>query len=396
MSESDEWDEAFLESDDPIPLRDELIESIVARLSKSNARGEGAPSENEDPVHHLVERRGEAIYADIVWNLTNLRYSPDQAKEHWLEVLNHKERVRGALGRDFGLRVAALDYFVNILGELASPRVIDPDVLAGLYKEAMFDPLTGLGNRRLYKERLAAEINRAKRYRTPFVVAIFDVDDFKSVNDRLGHAGGDRVLQRIAKSFSRSIRKSDVAARWGGEEFVILMPETHKRGGSVLAERLRIEVESSLHSDRATVSGGIAAYPVDGENESALFSFADRALYRAKSEGKNRVCVSPLERRAFPRLDESLVVRITPLAQDQEPLEARTSNIGVGGIAFRHDQPLWITSHVKGEIDIRGQIAPFIGRVVYVEETGKREFEVGLQFTEIDSKPRDLILKYTG
>jgi hypothetical protein len=212
----------------------------------------------------------------------------------------------------------------------------------------------------------------------------------------MGHSAGDRILKRIAANITKSIRKSDLAARWGGEEFVILMPETHKRGGAVQAERLRERVAKDLAADKITISGGIAAYPVDGEDEKSLFDFADRALYRAKSEGKNRICVSPLERRAFPRLDESLKVKITVLREETEIVESKTSNISVGGIAFIHDRPLWITNEILGEIQIGNQLASFVGRIVYVDETAQSRFEIGVQFTEIESKPRDLILKYTG
>lgn len=391
MAAKTEPDRELLTSDEPLPLRDELIEAIA-----QNSDAKGVAPQITGTIAKLREGRGEALYADVIWNLTNLRYDPPRAHELWAKVLTHRKEVAKILGRDFGIRVAALDYFVNILGELASPRVIDPDILAALYQEATLDPLTGLGNRRLYRERLAAELTRAHRYRTPFVVALFDVDNFKAINDRLGHSAGDKILKRIAADVNRSVRKTDLAARWGGEEFVILMPETHKRGGTIQAERLRARVERSLAVERITISGGIASYPIDGDSEKALFDFADRALYRAKSEGKNRVCVSPLERRAFPRLDESLLVKITPLAVDQESLETRTTNISVGGIAFLHDRPLWITSEIKGEITIGNQNVEFLGRIVYVEETSSRRFEVGVQFTDISQRARDLIHKYTG
>lgn len=371
----------------PILLRDELVEILAEDLPN---RGEA-----ENAAQLVLENRGDSIYTDLVWNLTNLRYESEDAKRLWKEVLEHKYLVSERLGRNVGIRVAALDYFANILGKLARPRVVDPNVLERLYRDAILDPLTGLANRRHYRERLNTEIVRARRYRSPFVLAIFDIDNFKSLNDTRGHAVGDDVLRMVAGVMREAIRESDLAARWGGEEFVLLMPETPKAGGLVVAERIRLRVEDIFSMDRVTISGGIASFPSDGENEDNLFSFADRALYRAKSEGKNRICPEVQERRTFARLPQNFQVRIALVPSTGQEMEGHTSNISGGGIAFVHDMPLAVTSQIRGEISLRGTTVKFLGRIVHVHEIAENCYDVGVQFLDIKPEDRDLILSFT-
>lgn len=371
---------------EPMVMPPEVIEEVIAQLTTPTPGG---------PSSDLLGRRGAGIYADLIWNLVSLKYPPAEAESHWQAVLELRRQLSDRVGRDVGVRVAALDYFINIRRELVMARVIDPETLDKLYREATIDPLTNLGNRRLYRERLEQELQRSIRYRTPFVIGIFDVDDFKRVNDRFGHARGDVVLKRVADAVRASIRKADIAARWGGEEFMVLMPETNKRGGSALAERLRARVEHDLADESVTISGGIAAFPIDGEDEKTLFSFADRALYRAKSEGKNCVRVAPFERRAFPRLDQHLKVNLLTLDDGTKVVDQTTTNVGLGGIALRHGEPLWISTKVRGELQWRGKPASFIGRIVYVEEMNVGIYEVGIEFIEIDPAPRDILLAHS-
>lgn len=337
----------------------------------------------------------DAPFSDLIHILTNMRYEPEEAKRMWRGILEHRETVGRSLGRDMGLRVSALDYFSNILKTMARPRVVDPQILERLYRDATVDPLTGLANRRHFLEHLTSEISRSRRYSSTFVLGIFDVDDFKQINDTLGHAAGDRVLKEVSRIFQGMVRDSDMVARWGGEEIVLLMPETPKRGAVVLADRIRERIKRKLAARKVTVSGGIASYPSDGKEESELFTFADRALYRAKSEGKDRICSAPNERRAFLRLDANLKVRITPVEGADEILDTETRNVGGGGIAFRHSEVLEISSRIRGEIEIGERLVSFFGRVARVEEVFANEYEVGVQFGEITEEDRQLVMSYS-
>jgi diguanylate cyclase (GGDEF)-like protein len=161
-------------------------------------------------------------------------------------------------------------------------------------RQALVDGLTGLANRRQSEEALASEIARADRLGTPLTIVLADLDDFKAINDDHGHATGDDVLREFAAVLRATVRDTDVAGRWGGEEFLLLLPGADGVGGAQLADRVRstLTERSFLGHEGAVVtvtcSFGVAQH-TPGLDERELFAAADRALYRAKREGKNRV-----------------------------------------------------------------------------------------------------------
>lgn len=155
------------------------------------------------------------------------------------------------------------------------------------------DGLTGAFNHASILTELAAEIQRSLRYEGPFSVILFDIDDFKMVNDRYGHLVGDYVLKEITRITKDNLRAIDKVGRYGGEEFLVILPETDQQKASVVGERLRMAVENTTfdpddHKIHVTVSGGIATY-LNGREEKDLIKEADDNLYHAKKEGKNRI-----------------------------------------------------------------------------------------------------------
>ncbi|MDR7414915.1 MAG: GGDEF domain-containing protein [Armatimonadota bacterium] len=180
--------------------------------------------------------------------------------------------------------IAWLQILSLVKGQLVAERV-----------RANTDPLTGLLNRRGIFIAFDVEAERHRRYGHPLSVVLFDVDHFKRINDRYGHGAGDRVLVSVARTVQGAIRPSDSLARWGGEEFLLLLPETPLRGALELAERLRREI-ASLVTEFGPVSAsfGVAAFrPTD--NLGTLVRRADAALYRAKEAGRNKVVAHPVE-----------------------------------------------------------------------------------------------------
>ena len=161
---------------------------------------------------------------------------------------------------------------------------------------ALHDPLTGLYNRRFLFDALEREIARSHRYGSPVSLAIFDVDDFKAINDDYGHATGDQVLRTIGAVASDTIRATDSIARIGGEEFAILLPDTDREDALGLAERVRDAIRTgvTLGARTVTLSGGVAACPRDATGADGLHRSADAALYRAKADGKDR-CAAAVE-----------------------------------------------------------------------------------------------------
>ena len=155
------------------------------------------------------------------------------------------------------------------------------------------DRLTGLANRRRLEESLQTEVLRARRYGKPFSVIMLDIDHFKVVNDGFGHQAGDNVLVAVAGLITRTARETDVAGRWGGEEFLLVCPETEIQVVAALAERLRVEFAATDFplAGKVTSSFGVAAF-TPGDSVKTLVQRADEALYRAKDNGRNCVEVA--------------------------------------------------------------------------------------------------------
>lgn len=178
---------------------------------------------------------------------------------------------------------------INIMLIVVIALLIKSYVRDQLEKTANYDALTKIYNRHLLYQVLEREINRSDRYNKEFSFILFDIDNFKRVNDSFGHDKGDLVLIELCRLCEDCIRKSDIFARFGGEEFVIVAPETGLEQGLILAEKIRKKVEE--HSFKAvghiTVSVGITQYD-KGDTRDSLYKRADIALYHAKRSGKNR------------------------------------------------------------------------------------------------------------
>jgi diguanylate cyclase (GGDEF)-like protein len=179
--------------------------------------------------------------------------------------------------------------------KLVLRRVLDRQYLlrqAGqkeLYKEmSIMDGLTGIYNRRYLDELLRREFERAKRYNQPLSVLMVDIDDFKKYNDTHGHQEGDELLKKIANFLVEAVRGVDMAFRYGGEEFLVFLPQTLKAGAVEVAKRL---VNLARQNLPATLSIGLAAFPEDANDMEELIKRADGALYQAKHLGKDRFCL---------------------------------------------------------------------------------------------------------
>jgi diguanylate cyclase (GGDEF)-like protein len=166
-------------------------------------------------------------------------------------------------------------------------------------KQALVDPLTGLPNRRVAEGALETELSRAGRFDEPLAMIMSDLDDFKRINDRWGHPFGDVVLREFAAALAESIRDIDLAGRWGGEEFAVVLPGTDLDGGAALAERIRANLRARVlvapdgERVEVTASFGVAAYPA-AQTKDELVGAADAALYDAKRGGKDQVARAEL------------------------------------------------------------------------------------------------------
>jgi diguanylate cyclase (GGDEF)-like protein len=204
---------------------------------------------------------------------------------------------------DFSAAGGLLSFLGNLVAQLA-PMVLvayitslfSADIHYGLNKAKLAsetDELTGLYNMRGFGAIIDREFQQSERYSRPFAVMMIDSDNLKQINDTYGHEGGNKLIRHLVKCIQDQLRNTDVMARYGGDEFVVLLPETNGQGGLELSERIRVkiaetgfEVQDKMVS--TSVSVGVASFPDDGGSVVALLEKADKAMYRAKQSGKNR------------------------------------------------------------------------------------------------------------
>ncbi len=241
------------------------------------------------PLDAMIGRRSPELFAQTV------------EREEFAEQLSLRGRVDGFIAELVGAKPVFALIAATRTSFMGEPVVMiglsdvtaQKEIEARLRDLATHDALTSAFNRRYFFEVAGAELVRARRYKRPMSIAMLDVDFFKRVNDEHGHAAGDEVLRGIVAACSRELRTQDVLARYGGEELVVLFPETDGRAARAVAERLRSAVEASSfpHGEaslRVTISGGVSSW--NGEEKlEATIERADEALYRAKKNGRNRV-----------------------------------------------------------------------------------------------------------
>jgi diguanylate cyclase (GGDEF)-like protein len=185
---------------------------------------------------------------------------------------------------------------LSILASFAAMAIHNATLHRRTKLMAITDSLTGLHNHRYFKQLFKHEMARAKRYQKPFSIIMLDVDDFKSYNDSFGHGAGDELLKLMGSLILQTVRNVDVAFRYGGEEFIVLLPETQLDKAILAAERLRQSIEKwtamnliGSATRGVTVSIGVASYPENADQMDELFNIVDSLLYRAKRCGKNKV-----------------------------------------------------------------------------------------------------------
>lgn len=218
------------------------------------------------------------------------RFTEREAADRAAAIEEHRQTLVTRLGRNVGSVVAAVDYMLNISGDLVSPTIVEHEALTLLEHRSITDPLTGLFNRYHFEATLKREIARCSRYEVSLSLLLVDVDRLKPLNDRLGHQAGDRALGRVAAAIQKSLRGTDIAARIGGDEFAIILPDTDSVAALIVANRMRRNLAQG-GSTSVTVSGGLVelARGVTDPSGLQLMAAADMALYAAKKAGGNSI-----------------------------------------------------------------------------------------------------------
>jgi diguanylate cyclase (GGDEF)-like protein len=275
----------------PVLVRDAYAEEILALGPLPFGFGiTGAAAETRRPQlleNAQLDRRSQPVPG-----------TPDEPESMIAIPLVAVDELKGVLclyrlgeGNRFGKE----DFGVAIrFGEAAALAIDNADIRARLEMEALTDHLTGLYNHRYFHDRLGREIRRARRRHGSLCLLIYDIDDFKRVNDTGGHLVGDLALSRVAEISRETCREEDVICRIGGEEFAVILPEAGEKEAAAVAERLREAVAGCPipGGRRVTVSVGVAEYPRHASRPRDLLAMADAALFEAKAAGKDRVAVA--------------------------------------------------------------------------------------------------------
>ena len=352
---------------------------------------------DDEALLAAVEKRsrpGQPLYSCLIHVLTHLSFTEAQARRHWERIVEHRRSLARTLGRDLGLRVAVLDYFLNVTQELKNPKVVEISTFERTQKRALTDGLTGLFNRAYFETELRREVQRARRQALKLSLVMLDLDDFKALNDSRGHAAGDRVLIRVAATVGASLRQMDICARYGGEEFAILLPDTDREGARVVAERIRRRIEDQLGRRRGlatTVSGGVATFPDDALDPPRMLQEVDRLLYRAKAEGKNRIAASDPHSRRFERhrLQQPVEVVVAP----RHVIEGVTLNASEGGLLVAAPEKVEVGRRIGVVLRPAGSPAVALqGQVVRSDHdaNGHPGYELGLRLLSDPRRNRAL------
>jgi diguanylate cyclase (GGDEF)-like protein len=237
-------------------------------------------------------------FQELALDLTGLTVPEEIARAVFGALAAHIQDLREILKRPVGIRTAALDLLDRLENRLREDGIVQEPPHENLVRMAFVDYLTGLPNFRSLSERFENEIKRAARYGRLLSLIMFDLDSFKVINDRFGHLVGNAALKHVAGLVKGFVRETDVAGRFGGDEFMILLPETPKHTAESLAAKLQALISATpLRLDGngffpLTVSLGMASFPRDARTADALMAEADGAMYNAKRAGRNRVCFS--------------------------------------------------------------------------------------------------------
>ncbi len=347
----------------------------------------------------IKNEKGITPYSALFLILTHLPIEENEAKRHWSAILDHRQKLSQLSEREVGLRVALFDYFINLNQMIEYPKIIELSLFEKFDRSDHLDFLTDLPNQRFFQKVLSTEMKRSKRYHLKCSVVILDIDDFKDVNEKFGSLIGDILLKEISMIVRNSIRDIDTVARFSGQEFALLLPETGRLGSYIVSERIRISIENHFKRRKVngaplllTLSGGISTFPEDGVTVDEMIDLAQQALYQAKAMGKNSINIYFKERRNFIRFDvDHKTFRLEILKENEKSSERATvpqwessQNISRNGILFISNRIFTIGESLEiCFLEEDNEVLKIQGRVVRIEELEREnagKYEVGVAF----------------
>lgn len=268
------------------------LEDIVDIQGQSISLSDIESISRNDEVRKQFEKNNTGeLYSSILLSLTHETYNEEEAKILWNEITAHMQNLENILDRPVGISVATMDYLANIKNVLNEPIIIQEEKSDIITEATTIDELTQLYTRDVFVVTLQKNIDESIRTQSPLSLLMIDIDDFKKINDQHGHQKGDEVLHKIGHCINLIVREMDMAARYGGEELVVILPNTDIEEAYSIAERIR-EGINKLDFDGFSVTASIGVAESQGSKETntpdALVRQADARLYKAKDSGKNQ------------------------------------------------------------------------------------------------------------
>jgi diguanylate cyclase (GGDEF)-like protein len=339
----------------------------------------------EDTLRQSGPGRRPDLLCRLLSDWIGRSFDPRRVERTWAPVPELFAKMRERLGAPLSLQTVLLHHFHTLKGLFPEPLLLAARDVDRLRVSAITDPLTGLYNRRFLSESLRRHLFRAERSGDPVSIAMLDLENFKSINDRFGHAAGDRALLYTANTISESLRPGDIACRWGGDEFILLLPRADFLSSVGIAERLRRRISANSRSVRAGLAMdlyyGIASVPVDGRTGAELIAVADERLYECREQ---RAFLGG-DRRRHPRFAFRRM-RLRLLARGRS-LTAFVVNVSYSGLAFQargHSVP----PRSQAEISHTGaeKPRPIRIRVAHAARLPGGRLRVGAGYSQVGSR----------
>ena len=352
-------------------------------------------------LNRLISVDGASCCQAILQLLAHIEIPPEQAEKCWQDIISHRGVMSLSIGRPVSLQTAICDFFSFIQKNLTQPTVIEIKAFDEIVRQSNLDFLTGLSNRATFDNVFEKEMARTQRHHRELSLLFLDLDDFKLINDTFGHQAGDAVLQEVGAIINREKRLEDTAGRYGGEEFMVILPDTSKLDALIFAERVRVKIEQLAlpYGDkviRTTISGGLAFWPGDATEKGALIFCADQALYKAKSDGKNIISLFGSEKRRYIRIDFARQLDVKILRSLQDNLASTTGiNISLGGVLFESEKQIAMGTHLELTAHFDDDnLLVFQGQVRRLECLANDKYEVGVSFSHQDDASTHTLARY--
>ena len=312
------------------------VNAQIGRLARLGRQRDFSLARFEKALSTVAPNGDRAdILRQLLTDWTGLPFEDEEAAQSWNDIEALLPKLRAGIGSPLSLQTVLLHHFHSQVWLLKEPRLVSESDLAVLRVNAITDPLTGLYNRRFLTEHLWREISRAERSDGIVSAVLMDLKGFKSINDRLGHPVGDSVLVRTARVIRESLRAIDAGGRWGGDEFVLVLPNTDIVSAFAVVERVRTRIGTlplgSRFGPTLDLHYGVASYPHDGRSPDFLLKIADLRLYQCRSQS---TFAAPSQR-LHPRFSPDDMSLRMEWSGATRALTAPVVDISYGGVAFR-------------------------------------------------------------